>query len=58
MTETFHEVKTGNDCMVLLPDDFTFIGIDCSNPSLCKVTFGDHNHVFQTHDINLIMESK
>ena len=53
MTETFHDVKAGSDCMVLLPDDFTFIGNDCTKPGLCKVTFGDHNHVFQTHDIKL-----
>lgn len=39
--------------MVLLPDGFTFVGIDCSKPGLCRVTFGDHNHVFQTHDIKL-----
>ena len=53
MTETFHQVDQGKDCMVLLPDDFTFVGIDCSKPGVCRITFGDHNHVFAKHDIKL-----
>ena len=53
MTETFHDIKSGDDCMVLLPDDFSWIGIDCSKPGLCTVSFGDHNHVFAKHDIKL-----
>ena len=53
MAETFHNIKTGEDCMVRLPDDFSFIGIDCSTPGVCRVTFGDDNHTFATHEIKL-----
>ena len=53
MAETFHNIKTGEDCMVRLPDDFSFIGIDCSTPGVCRISFGDDNHTFATHEIKL-----
>ena len=53
MTETFRNIQAGEDCITLLPDGFTFVSIDCSTPGICRVSFGDDNHTFATHDIKL-----